>query len=370
MTFYPARRGGTPPFVVLWQFPTENRQTEGVVATVYDFGATGVYSVNMVVTDSSVPPSACNVAKSVTVGAVVNPPQVSVVANQRYGETTVDFTSLVRSGTAPYAYLWAFGDSATSTEANPVHSYRGFGPQFYSITVTDSMNARGTASGVITLVPAPMVVSFTASSNYLAASFDASVAFGISPYTFIWDFGDEGTGSGQSATHAYSAAGVYQVALLVIDSDGSDKPDSKSITVSAQPLPLEVSFDYDIEQFSAVFGATVSGGAGTKTYLWSFGDGATSSEESPAHTYASIGTYTVSLTVTDSTGSDVYSTTITVTGITVPPLNLFLGGAMLALGPILVGVALILRKKRLLLVVAGVVVAVLGALLIFGLPGA
>jgi PKD repeat protein len=45
-------------------------------------------------------------------------------------------------------------------------------------------------------------------------------------------------------------------------------------------------------------------------YLWDFGDGITSTEQSPAHLYTSPGTYTVSLTVSAPCGIDVYETTV------------------------------------------------------------
>lgn len=50
------------------------------------------------------------------------------------------------------------------------------------------------------------------------------------------------------------------------------------------------------------FSAPVSGGAAPKTYAWTFGDGGTSTAQSPTHSYNKAGTFTVSLTVTDANG--------------------------------------------------------------------
>jgi len=49
-----------------------------------------------------------------------------------------------------------------------------------------------------------------------------------------------------------------------------------------------------------------SSGTPPLEYLWEFGDGATSSEPSPTHQYASIGRYTVQLTITDPCGGANY----------------------------------------------------------------
>ena len=57
----------------------------------------------------------------------------------------------------------------------------------------------------------------------------------------------------------------------------------------------------------------------TLAHSWDFGDGQTSSEESPVHTYARIGTYTASLTVSDGEGTDIAQATIRVRAANTPP---------------------------------------------------
>jgi hypothetical protein len=53
---------------------------------------------------------------------------------------------------------------------------------------------------------------------------------------------------------------------------------------------------------SITFSASVSNGAGAKTYLWNFGDGGTSTAVSPTHSYNTAGSFAVNLTVTDANG--------------------------------------------------------------------
>jgi PKD repeat protein len=69
-------------------------------------------------------------------------------------------------------------------------------------------------------------------------------------------------------------------------------------------------------EFSAFFVGQVGPIQGI-SYLWNFGDGNTSTEVSPIHTYAGSGTYTISLTVTGVTNCNTASTTLVVTS--VPP---------------------------------------------------
>jgi PKD repeat protein len=126
-----------------------------------------------------------------------------------------------------------------------------------------------------------------------------------------WSFGDgawENTTSSTGPVHTYTAGGTYDVALTVTNSSGSNiTTKSGFIAVNALPVagftadpvsgdvPLEVTFTDD----SDVVDGTL--------WNWSFGDDTwenTTSSTGPVHTYSSAGTYDVSLTVTNSSGSD------------------------------------------------------------------
>jgi len=144
---------------------------------------------------------------------------------------------------------------------------------------------------------------------------------GTPPYTYEWDFDNDGTvdSTDASPTHTYSSAGTYTVSLTVTDSllEGTVDTETKAgyITVY-EPLNAE----FSASPLEGVAGVTVftftdatSGGKTPYTYEWDFDNDGTvdSTDASPTHTYASAGTYTVSLTVTDSLAS---STTETKTG--------------------------------------------------------
>lgn len=80
--------------------------------------------------------------------------------------------------------------------------------------------------------------------------------------------------------------------------------------ICVQPLggALAASFTFTRSGGNATFAPVVSGGVPPYTYAWSFGDGGVSSASAPTHAYATPGLYTVSVTVTDSLGTDVTST--------------------------------------------------------------
>jgi PKD repeat protein len=100
--------------------------------------------------------------------------------------------------------------------------------------------------------------------------------------------------------------------------DGFDIVPDAPITASAGPAQSAN------EGSPVSFSGSASGGTGSLTYIWNFGDGRTASGTlDPTHTYAASGTYTARLTVTDSLGlAQTASTTVTINNL--PPANLSL----------------------------------------------
>jgi len=124
------------------------------------------------------------------------------------------------------------------------------------------------------------------------------------PLSYSWSFGDGGTASGVNPSHAYAKAGTYTVTLMVTDRDSEVKSTTQQVTVVNGPVasftfspnqPLEktaVAFDGN-GSFDPVAGANIT------SYAWSFGDGGNATGATPSHIYATYGTYTATLTLTD-----------------------------------------------------------------------
>src|SRR5215208_7195149 len=162
--------------------------------------------------------------------------------------------------------------------------------------------------------------------------FEANVTGGTVPYTIRWDFDDgdsdeeESDDDDNDVDHTFDVAGTYTVSATVTDSTGRTVSDSILITVEpAPPLTAVEITSSDTEGVAPAtfdFEANVTGGTVPYTYSWDFGDGSVESDddESIDHTFDVAGNYTVSATVTDSTGRTV-SDSILITVEPAPPLT-------------------------------------------------
>lgn len=124
--------------------------------------------------------------------------------------------------------------------------------------------------------------------------------------TYQWDFGDGSpTNPAANPQHTYTAVGVYTVTLTASNSLGDDTATGQ-VTIAVVPQAAFTSTTPDELGQPTSFTNT---SAGTNlTYQWDFGDGSpTSTAANPQHSYAAVGNYLVTLTVTNILGSDSYT---------------------------------------------------------------
>ncbi len=154
----------------------------------------------------------------------------------------------------------------------------------------------------------PPTASFTSASQYLKAWFDAGASIDADEdgqvVSYAWNFGDGTTGTGATPQHTYMAAGNYNVVLTVIDNGGATASVT-SLVVIDNPPPPTAFFVTNVSFQTASFdgGGSSAYGGTIASYAWNFGDGTTGTGDTAQHTYATAGTYTVTLNVTDSVGN-------------------------------------------------------------------
>ncbi|TMI29623.1 PKD domain-containing protein, partial [Candidatus Bathyarchaeota archaeon] len=157
--------------------------------------------------------------------------------------------------------------------------------------------------------PPPLSTSFTflPSTPLVNApvAFTAVTTSGTSPYTVTWNFGDGTTGTGPTVTHTFTTAQSFTVTETATDSSSPRQTatSSRSLTVyTTPPLSAAIRGSTSSPQVgqTVTFTASATGGTTPYSYAISFGDGATGTGRTPTHAYSTAGSYTVTLTVTDS----------------------------------------------------------------------
>jgi PKD repeat protein len=235
-------------------------------------------------------------------GAInVTTPLAQFVANNTSGcpPLSVQFTN---QGTTNANYLWDFGDGTTSTQINPTHTYNQLGNYDVSLVVTNGVGCQDTTlllnfvnveNEQAIYTPPPAITScspFTASFNIQQ----------IPGETYTWDFGDGTILTGIAPTHVYEVPGTYNVSLLVNNGSpcGTIYTTYQTIIIEGQIPEFTVSVG-QCPPHPVTFNDNVSDAV---TWLWDFGDGTTSTEESPTHIYPNMLAHHVSLTTTTASG--------------------------------------------------------------------
>ncbi|MBD3638886.1 MAG: PKD domain-containing protein [Crocinitomicaceae bacterium] len=213
--------------------------------------------------------------------------------------------SSISSGTIT-TYEWDFGDGNTSGVQNPTHNYASSGNYNLQLVVISDQGCTDTATGATTRFPEP-VADFTMTSECIVVAStivnNSSVPAPDNITTWFWDFDDGNTSTVQNpGSHAYAVENTYNVMLAVETNNGCQ--DTMYLPVTVNPSPV-ASFTITDECLGvpANFNNTSSISSGSiSNYDWDFGDGNTSTQQSPTHNYNSDGTYTVELIVTSNLG--------------------------------------------------------------------
>lgn len=226
-------------------------------------------------------------------------------------------------------YEWNFGDGSPDTSTTNFelqHTFNAVGNYRVRLIAIDSTtcNIRDTAYLTIRVRDDQASVAMLATKlppcESLTYRFDnLSTAPPGKPFTntsFTWDLGDgtliPPTGT-SSLTHTYTAAGTYIVKLTLIDTNYCNAPEELIDTLRISPL-VDARFEtppFGCVPYDAVFNNTSLAG---QQFRWDFGDGSTSTETNPVHTYPNTGTYTIKLVAIDSSTCNIIdSTSYTIT---------------------------------------------------------
>lgn len=214
-------------------------------------------------------------------------------------------------------YLWSFGDMQTGTGADVFHTYASPGHYQTTLQVDDGTNVPNSRiqTSILVTVNSPPIANGGREVSACAGEeidYDGSASFDADGVlTYHWDFGDETSADGKTASHTYAAPGTYDARLRVVDDSGTScgvSEDPIKTFINAPPIAR---LGGDKEAYAGgnneaiLFDGTQSEDpdGGRLTYFWDFGDGITEIGAKVMHNFVTPGTYLVRLKVRDESGT-------------------------------------------------------------------
>ncbi len=201
-------------------------------------------------------------------------------------------------------YQWTFGDGGTSSTFNTTHTYLyadTFDVQL--IVIGSGCYLNDTISRTVIIYPDP-IASFNAQ-----ISCTGSVSFFNTAANTIanWNFNNLGSATGDTVNFQFNTPGsAIPITLIVLNANGCSDTIVQNInipsaTIASFTLPDSLC-GLDISPLNTSTGTL---------YNWNFGDNTISTLSSPSHTYASSGTYNVTLIVDTAGCADTLSAQVT-----------------------------------------------------------
>ncbi len=296
----------------IWDFD-DGTPIDNSFEPTHTFTTPGVYDVMLIAIDSM----ACTVTDTtyltITVGSAL-PVTAAFSHTLDCATMTVDVQN---TGTTNVIYNWDMGDGNTYTTENVTHTYGAIGT--YTITFVAGDTVCGntdTVSTVITIAPAVLADIAASPDTMGCAPFTVDFTNNSNGVTYSWNF-DDGSPLDNTVqpTHTFMSAGTYDVMLIAIDSSTCNIADTTYLTiVGTTPAPVVADFTATQNVNCSLFQVeTDNNSTGNNlVFEWDMGDGNTYVDSNVVHQYGGLGTYTITLIVTDSVCYSSDTTTVTV----------------------------------------------------------
>lgn len=277
--------GSNPITSWLWDFG--DGDTGSVQNVNHIYTSPGTFSVSLIATDVR----GCEGTEQKQALIIVNPrPDASFIADNALGCAApfpVNFFS-TGSGSA-FTHSWDLGNGQTSNQVNPSTTYNGNGSFDVTHIVSSPLGCSDTVvkAGLINVgnVQVNIQVSDSVACVGQAVDFFCGGGFGS---VVNWDFGVPGGSSTDcNAVFTYRTPGLYTVNVTILDPSGCSFQSSQQIRVSTPPTPDFSVSDTLLCEAPHITSFTNSSSSAL-SYLWEFGDGTTSTDPNPTHTYPTL----------------------------------------------------------------------------------
>jgi PKD repeat protein len=261
----------------------------GLVDPIHAFGDTGMFDVELVVISAE----GCSDTATQTVHVTPVPVAGFTFTGACEGNATV-FTNTSSIDAGNLNHTWDFGDSNTSTDESPSHTYALDGTYTVTLTVTSDEGCEDVSTHSITVNDSPTALFSASTECEGTATTFTNLSTGDGVLSYSWDLGDASpANTDANPTYTYANDGTYTVVLTVTNDNLCVDVHTASVTINNLPA-VSFTFSDVCEGTDADFVNTSDAG----TYNWDLGDGNSSTLTDVSHIYSTFGTYDVTLSVT------------------------------------------------------------------------
>ncbi|HNP49820.1 MAG TPA: PKD domain-containing protein, partial [Bacteroidia bacterium] len=271
----------------LWDFGDSTTSTQ--VSPKHVYAHEGVYTTTLTVTDQA----GCSQTFQVNPPITVSLPEVAFTTTTgRQGCNTINIQFVNQSSNAD-SYLWNFGDGTISSLENPMHSY--LDPGHYDVSLTIF---RGNCASTLNYPEYIRVdtahADFTMTGNSICMPYDIQFTdLSANAVSWAWNFGTGDSSNVQNPLYTFSDYTGLVMSLAIVDVNGC-----RDTAFSPPPSPLLADFKASLDTGCIPMVVHFDNSSlNAVHYFWDFGDGTTSTDVSPDHTYTQAGDYNVKLIV-------------------------------------------------------------------------
>lgn len=300
---------------VSWAWDFGNGNTSAIQNPSVIYTTPGTYTVKLTIKDAA---NASSVKTQTAYIKIFSLPVADFTSDKKEACPYTPFSFTDKSapngatGGAITQWQWDFGDGGGANTQNTSHAYSLSGSYQVKLTITD---ANGCAA--FKEIPGPLVypkpgAAFTPSKTSscltpAVISFTNKTPNGVS---YQWDFGDGNTSTQASPSNTFNTAGTYAVKLVATSANGCKDSSTVNISIGNNKADFTAP-TAGCQNTPVTFVPTVNGAL---SYTFLFGDGGTSTDQTPVtHSYSQPGTYNVSFIAMFGDGcADTVKKTITI----------------------------------------------------------
>jgi PKD repeat protein len=287
--------GGDGTYTYQWQMSTDNINWSNIGGATGISYTPGALSVSTYYRRQATSGSSCGskMSSSISVDVRTLPTASFTTSDHCIG----DKVPLVNTSTPGFGtltgFFWDFGNGASSSANTPNYTYPTGGNKTIKLVVTNNIGCKDSTTRTANISNIP-----NAAFNYIYDCSTDSILFKNTTSincgkinAFSWNFGDGGSSTLENPVHKYASSGTYQITYVIYLSGGLTDTTVRNITIypkgNVDFTAPDVCYN-DVSKFT-----NTSSNAGS--YLWKFGDNATSNAANPNHLYATSNSYQVTL---------------------------------------------------------------------------